>query len=673
MPSSNLTDRTFANVCRGLGQQVDDEDFCDVTVTVGEKTFPCHRVVLASVSEFFKMSLKPCWREASNGRVDITHEDVSPEAFGYLMEILYKGRDMVDNNTAKDILKMSVYLQIKYLEEYCVEFLQETLQPTICLGTWQFAQKYDLDKLAETSFKMAVEEIAIVSTQDDYLTLPKSMLLILLSLQQKLVMDDVCKTILRWVEADPDTRQIHLVELLPFICFTELSSNYLCEMVTYLNHPFRDVIYENINEALTYYIKGQQNNDAVVRRRILARQPRPLNTPEIQNRAVMFGGYTESDKTLKDTYVFNLKNSFMERYSLAPMPEDIGLDFASCTWYNEIYVSGGSLLPPFFAVYKPGDNEWEVLPSLPDGGREKHVMAAISSSIYVLGGGQKMADSLSVLRYNTKTKEWSVFCQLTSGVRETTAATLGHRIYLFGGVDSKGANTDLVQCVDTLSGCTYQAGRLPSPTCGARALSNGGRIYVVRPKGDVLSMWESFPLAENIEKRLSQRKEKKETNDHSSNMISSTVSFREVGKFTGRRHFSACLNGGELIVCGGETDEQQLLAEFESISLEDGKTSKKSLTLVTGAAKFGLHLINVPLAFLTGTAVTHPFRVGDQVVLCPREQQRLQRLYPHYRAFQMQIPCGTGYITEINSESVTVDFPNIFNWKGSTTQLQHAP
>ncbi|XP_025101108.1 uncharacterized protein LOC112568165 [Pomacea canaliculata] len=247
-----------------------------------------------------------------------------------------------------------------------------------------------------------------------------------------------------------------------------------------------------------------------------------------------------------------------------------------------------------------------------------------------------MADSLSVLRYNTKTKEWSVFCQLTSGVRETTAATLGHRIYLFGGVDSKGANTDLVQCVDTLSGCTYQAGRLPSPTCGARALSNGGRIYVVRPKGDVLSMWESFPLAENIEKRLSQRKEKKETNDHSSNTISSTVSFREVGKFTGRRHFNACLNGGELIVCGGETEEHQLLAEFESISLEDGNTSKKSLTLVTGAAKFDLHLLNVPLAFLTGTAVTQPFRVGDRVVLRPYEQQRLQNQYQPHLGYNIQ-------------------------------------
>ncbi|XP_025101103.1 kelch-like protein 24 isoform X2 [Pomacea canaliculata] len=499
-------------------------------------------------------------------------------------------------------------------------------------------------------------------------------------------MDDVCKTILRWVEADQDTRQIHLVELLPFICFTDLSSNYLCEMVTYLNHPFRDVIYDKFCESLTYYIKGQQNNDAKVRRRILARQPqpRPLNTPEIQNRAVMFGGYTESDKTLKDTYAFDLKNSFMERYSLAPMPEDIGLDFASCSWYNEIYVSGGSQLPTFFAVYKPGDNEWEVLPSLPDEGREQHAMAAISSSIYVLGGRQKTADgektiSSSVLRYNTKTKEWSVFCQLTLGVRETTAATLGHRIYLFGGVDSEGANTDLVQWVDTLGGCIYQAGKLPTPTCGARALSTGGRIYIVRPEGDVLSMWESFLLAEHTERGLPDSKEKKENNDLSFNTISSTVSFREVGKFTGRRHFSACLNGGELIVCGGETDEQQLLAEFESISLEDGNTSKKSLILITGAAKFDLHLLNIPVEFLRGTAVTQPFQIGDKVVLRLNELQMLQleilglaqqnSLYNNL----FGIPNGTGSITALAAESVTVNFPNIDDWNGLTTQLEHAP
>ncbi|XP_025101864.1 uncharacterized protein LOC112568672 [Pomacea canaliculata] len=267
--------------------------------------------------------------------------------------------------------------------------------------------------------------------------------------------------------------------------------------------------------------------------------------------------------------------------------------------YNEVYVSGGSKLPTFFAVYKPGDNEWEVLPSLPDEGREQHAMAAINSSIYVLGGRQKTADgektiSSSVLRYNTKTKEWSEFCQLTLGVRETAAATLGHRIYLFGGVDSRGATTDLVQWVDTLGGCTYQAGKLPTPTCGARALSNGGRIYVVRPEGDVLCMWESFLLAEHIEKTISNRKEKE--NDPPPTIR--TVSFREVGKFPGRRHFGACLSAGDITVCGGQSKDGELLQSFHTIRLEDATATQKPLLLIPEAAKFNLHMLNIPKIFL---------------------------------------------------------------------------
>lgn len=51
-------------------------------------------------------------------------------------------------------------------------------------------------------------------------------------------------------------------------------------------------------------------------------------------------------------------------------------------------------------------------------------------------------------------------------------------------------------------------------------------------------------------------------------------------------------------MCGGETEDRQLLDRFESISLADGTTSTKSLTFITGAAKFDLHLLNIPQAFL---------------------------------------------------------------------------
>ncbi|XP_025103227.1 kelch-like protein 24 [Pomacea canaliculata] len=522
---------------------------------------------------------------------------------------------------------------------------------------------------------MAVDQISSVSQQEELLTLPKSMLLIILSEQKKLSMDDVCKTILRWVEADQEARRTQLLELLPFVCFPQLSLGYLCDLVTYLNHPFSKILFENVHEGLNYNIKGQQTQDVTLRRKILARQPVLLNLPEVQPRVVMFGGYTEVSKSIRDTYVFDLNNRFMKRYSLAPMPEDVGLDFASCKWYNEVYVSGGSQLPTFFAVYKPGDNKWEVLPSLPDDGREKHAMAAISCNIYVLGGFKKDSDgkntiSFSVMRYNTSSREWSIFCQLPSGVQEAAAAVLGHRIYLFGGVDSKGRHLSLVQCVDTLSSCAYQAGKLPSPTCGARALSNGGRIYVVRPKGDVLCMWESFPLAEQIEKRMSEEKEKGK--DQSSYTSGSTVSFREVGKFPERRHFSACLRSGEITVCGGENESGEILDSFVKIPLEGGDISNKSLTLITKAAKFDLHEINIPVIYLKEeTSVVQPFRVGDKVILDREENQRRIR-QSSFMQHTAQ-PQGTGVITAIEATMITVDFaPYFYGWRGQAHQLQHA-
>lgn len=80
-------------------------------------------------------------------------------------------------------------------------------------------------------------------------------------------------------------------------------------------------------------------------------------------------------------------------------------------------------------------------------------------------------------------------------------------------------------------------------------------------------------------------------------MMQSTVSFKEVGEFSERQYFTAYLHAGEIIVCGGETNDRILMKKIESISLADGKTSKKFIRLIDGAAKFDLHLLNIPTKF----------------------------------------------------------------------------
>ena len=129
--------------------------------------------------------------------------------------------------------------QVKFLEEHCEGYLKKNITPDVCVGTWLFAEKYSLPILSQTAAAMASDEIDQVVKSDEFLQLPKAMLLIILGSQRNLSMDDICRTILRWVEKEPESRQAHLVELLPFVSFPQLSPVYIDELMNYFDHPFR--------------------------------------------------------------------------------------------------------------------------------------------------------------------------------------------------------------------------------------------------------------------------------------------------------------------------------------------------------------------------------------------------------------------------------------------------
>ncbi|PVD27342.1 hypothetical protein C0Q70_12498 [Pomacea canaliculata] len=583
MASGKFRDAVFANTFHGLGQLREAGQFCDLHVTVRDQDFYCHRVVLASVSQFFKSRLASTPEEGFTAHVQVDHEDVSPQFFSSLLDFVYKGKDFVTQNTAKDILKMSAYFQMDFLTNHCEEFILRNIRPKVCLGVWQFAQKYKLHRLASKAYKMAVDSIDRVS-HDELLALPKSMLLILLSLQRKLSMDNTCKLITDWVAADQDKRAVHLTEFLPFISFPHLSSSYLSELMISQSNEMRNVFFG---------IRGRDSNS---QQRILAQQSVKVNLPEIQSRAVLLGGVTRTGHSLQRILAFGLQDTILTHRDLEPIPEATGPHFASCTWRNEVYLSGGTLMPKFFAVYKPRDNQWQVLPDLTGQGLEKHPMAAVNSCIYVLGGMEKRTTgekrtSPQVSMYNVSTSTWSDVCQLSTGVREASAAVIGHRVYVFGGTDSREENTDLVQCVDTLTGRGYVAGRLPSATCGSRALSNGGIIYVVLTTGEVLQMWEDFDMAEQAEHLLA-------TGRDIGTEDKSTVSFKQVAQVSARYQFGACLHDGEIILCGGHTDTGDPLSSVERINTTGHIISRRT-TLTSGATNFDLHVLNVPQIRLT--------------------------------------------------------------------------
>ena len=105
--------KVLANLCQGIDSIYNDRLLCDLKVTVGQVTFDCHLLVMAAVSGFFQSLMSSPWQESHTGQVELKHDDVTAESFQMLLDILYKTKEVITMQTARDVLRMSVFLQVK--------------------------------------------------------------------------------------------------------------------------------------------------------------------------------------------------------------------------------------------------------------------------------------------------------------------------------------------------------------------------------------------------------------------------------------------------------------------------------------------------------------------------------------------------------------------------------
>lgn len=221
MTSKHPQNTTAANVYQAIGQLFDNRELCDICVVIEQEEFPCHGLVLASVSKFFKKRVM-----ASEKEIHIKSDDVSPELFQDLLEILYKNDDLVNERTAKDFLKISCFFEIGFVVDICEDVLMQQLLPQDSVQVWLSAQRYKLPALADKACRIAAENIENIQHKE-WLDLDKSMILMILSLQDKLSMENMFDRILCWVKHCEEGRKKYLVEFLPFFSFPQMKESYV--------------------------------------------------------------------------------------------------------------------------------------------------------------------------------------------------------------------------------------------------------------------------------------------------------------------------------------------------------------------------------------------------------------------------------------------------------------
>ncbi len=136
-------------------------------------------------------------------------------------------------------------------------------------------------------------------------------------------------------------------------------------------------------------------------------------------------------------------------------------------------------------AYDPTTNSWTTLSPLPTA-RMGLAAAVVGNSIYAIGGrtgsGPNSGGKVNVVeRYDIATDTWAAVSPLPSARSDLAAATVGGKIYVFGGFDNTGAVLNTVDVYDPVTD-TWTSGLAPMPTArGAMYAvgSSGGRIYVI--------------------------------------------------------------------------------------------------------------------------------------------------------------------------------------------------
>ncbi|XP_063444751.1 kelch-like protein 24 [Mytilus trossulus] len=475
--------RYHKEICHGLAQALSNEEFTDIKIIIDDKTFNCHRIVLSIMSPYFSAMFASGMKECQDGVVHL--QNVESEAFEKILKFIYGGQDFIDTENVDSLLQAAVMLQIKCLQERCEEYMVGKLDPENSLGAWKLAQGHGCLCLAERAFQFILYYFEQICKTEDFLAIDCDELLQIIDNNNLNIKSEelVCEAVMKWVHFNVDTRIKDLPRIFEKLRLPLIQPEYLIDVLEQdklIRHDqsCRDVL----EEAKRYHLLPARRQEFVSPRMSFR------NFGDFEEVVVCVGGTDDNSKTTQRVICYSEKRS--KWFSLAPMPHDPGVEFATCSYGNAIYISGGSTKMNAMLCYISTQNKWVYCePMLL--GRRRHAMVAVGEHVYVLGGYDDNNDNdfrtlMSIERYSIATGSWEDAGYLSVAVRSASVAVDREKIYLFGGVTREDFDTKIVQCFDTrLKTCNIVC-ELPVYCRLSSAISHDHKIYLVCPDGDVI-------------------------------------------------------------------------------------------------------------------------------------------------------------------------------------------
>ncbi|XP_029105827.1 actin-binding protein IPP isoform X2 [Scleropages formosus] len=417
-------------------------DFCDVHVRVGCRRFAVHRLVLAASSPYFAALFAGGMSEVNKEEVHIL--GLEADVFEILLDFIYTGEVNVTVENVQELMVAADMLQLSEVVTICCEFLKTQMDPSNCVGIYQFLEQIAcLDMLEFTENYICVHFLE-VCVSDEFAGLSKDQLVKLLRSEELRIEDEyqVFTAAMNWILQDVAKKKKYVVEVLDPVRFPLLSPQRLFKYIEGISDFSLRVALQTLLKEYTEVSKSPKDT------KLFSLLQPAKSRPRRKARKYLYaiGGYTRlqggrwsDSRALSCVERFD---SFSQYWTTVSSLHQARSGLGVAVLEGMIYVVGGekdSMIFDCTERYDPVTKQWAAVASLNFprcgvGVCSCHGALYALGFIYVIGGiSDEGMELRSAEMYDPVSRRWSALPVMMTRRAYVGVASLNNCIYAVGG------------------------------------------------------------------------------------------------------------------------------------------------------------------------------------------------------------------------------------------------
>ncbi|XP_056289539.1 kelch repeat and BTB domain-containing protein 2 [Pseudoliparis swirei] len=449
----------------------------DVVLLVEDAEFPCHKMVLATCSSYFRAMFMSGLSESTQTHVHL--RNVDPATLQIIIAYAYSGNLALSDSTVEPLYETACFLQVEDVLLRCRDYLVKKINAENCVRMLSIGDLFSCRELQQSAKRMVEHKFPMVYRQEAFLQLSHELLVDLLSSDNLNVEKEetVREAAMLWLEYNTEARSQHLSSVLSQIRIDALSE--VTQRAWFQGLPPNDksVVVQGLYKSMPKFFKP----------RLGMTKEETLIFMEAASEAQDGGGLAASGSP--PTTVVCYSPQAEKVYKLSDPPGDLQKVGTLVTPDNDVFIAGGQV-PLASAIAGRGkpaaafrsadsffwfdaqQNAWVAkTPMLC--ARVKPSLVHCEGHIYAIGGDDVGGElnRRTVERYDREKDEWSMASPLPFAWNWSTSVVAHDCIYVM--------THDLMYCYFPRADTWAEMATRQTSRCFAAAAAFGDLIFYI--------------------------------------------------------------------------------------------------------------------------------------------------------------------------------------------------